>query len=99
MLLLMLGAVSCSDGLDTNSIDVNTDQTDSINDMYKENLYLIQSDKERILNSFIRYNRTQKRYELDLSDEDAVKLSISKESYLRVQKSVRLMNEANIKHQ
>lgn len=97
MLLFFWGAVACSNESEPIIPDDGPDQSDSTDyKIDKETLYLMQSDKERILNSLFKYDETKKSYILDLTKEDAAVLGISEESYANAEKCVQLINEADI---
>lgn len=59
-----------------------------------ETLHTIQTDKQIMLYSMIRYNSENKKYELDLSFHDAKSLGISKEAYDEAIILVTKMNES-----
>ncbi|MCH3970216.1 MAG: hypothetical protein LKE47_07505 [Prevotella sp.] len=99
-LIFILGLVSCTDDLDTSNIN-QSELNDSIriDSIDNESLYRLQTNKGRILYSFILYNKTSKKYELDLSDKDTIDLGINKRDIEQVKKYIRQMNLANIKYQ
>ena len=59
-------------------------------------IYYSQTDKNRMLNSMIRYDYTQKKYILDLSEQDASSIGITTQMYKDALKRVEEMNKVNI---
>ena len=63
-----------------------------------EDIYRIQTDKNSMINSLIRYDSVNKKYVLDLSAQDADRISITSEMYEDAQKRVEQMNEIGKEH-
>ena len=61
-----------------------------------EAVYRFQTDKNQMLNSMIRYDYTQKKYILDLSEQDASSIGITTQMYKDAIKRVEEMNKVNI---
>ena len=61
-----------------------------------EAVYRFQTDKNQMLNSMIRYDYTQKKYILDLSEQDASSIGITTQMYKDALKRVEEMNKVNI---
>lgn len=95
-LSILLGALSCSKDtvqphpkgptFGENTGDLPLDSND---------IYYSQTDKNRMLNSMIRYDNTQKKYILDLSEQDARSIGITTQMYKDAIKRVEEMNKVN----
>ncbi len=62
-------------------------------ELYKEIQHSLQTDKQIMLYSLIRYEKGQGKFILDLSLSDAESLDISLEAYREAEKAVEKMNE------
>lgn len=60
-----------------------------------EAVYRFQTDKNQMLNSMIRYDYTQKKYILDLSEQDARSIGVTTQMYKDAIKRVEEMNKVN----
>lgn len=63
-----------------------------------EDIYRIQTDKNVMINSLIRYDSVNKKYVLDISTQDADRIGITSEMYENAQKRVEKMNEIGKEH-
>ena len=63
-----------------------------------EEIYRIQTDKNSMINSLIRYDFVNKQYVLDISTQDANRIGITSEMYEEAQKRVEQMNEIGKEH-
>ena len=96
-LSILLGVLSCNEDtvhphpkgptFGENTGDLPIDSND---------IYYSQTDKNRMLNSMIRYDYTQKKYILDLSEQDASSIGITTQMYKDALKRVEEMNKVNI---
>lgn len=95
-LSILLGVLSCNEDtmqphpkgptFGENTGDLPLDSND---------IYYSQTDKNRMLNSMIRYDYTQKKYILDLSEQDASSIGITTQMYKDAIKRVEEMNKVN----
>lgn len=99
VLVLLFGTFSCKDEVEPQypkgaGIQGNVENITLDNEI----IYRNQTDKNSMMNSLIRYNYTDKKYILDISEQDALSIGITSEIYERVQKRVEQMNKINKEH-
>lgn len=97
--IISLSAFSCIDEIaplnkDGVSIPKNVDEVKWDN----ETIYRNQTDKNRMINSLILYDKTERKYVLDITEHDALRIGITLEMYKNTQKYVDQLNEINKEH-
>lgn len=89
--------LSCTDDLNPqNGTSTGKLPPNSVAEPNMESLHTLQTDKQIMLSSMIRYNSDNGKFVLDLSFYDAKSLGISEESYNKTIELVTQMNESNI---
>ena len=98
-LTALLCAVSCKEESELQvskpplpHTNINSTEFDS------EAVYRFQTDKYQMLNSMIRYDYTNKKYVLDISEQDALDIGITTDMYKEALKRVEKMNKINKEH-
>ena len=92
--LLSCLMIACSDDTDPNSESNSPDSEIVCKDSLSvEELYVIQTNKEQILSSFIIYDKNTGVFKFDLSDTDTIGLGFSKSDIDWAKECTKKMNE------
>lgn len=96
LILMLSGTISCRDENVFEPSEVKPPEEIISPKVDMEAIYRNQTDKNLMLNSFIRYDYTAKKYLLDISEKDVKRLRITDEAYRNGLKFVEQMNQLGI---
>ena len=95
-LSFLLGVLSCSeDTVQPHPKGPNFGENTGDLPLDSNDIYYSQTDKNRMLNSMIRYDYTKKKYVLDISEQDARSIGVTTQMYKDAIKRVEEMNKVN----
>lgn len=99
ILAMSFGLLSCKDEIEPQHPGGGGIQENIKNEMLdNEVIYRNQTDKNNMIGGLIRYDYDEKKYILDISEQDALSLGITSEEHEQVQKRVEQMNSISKEH-
>lgn len=99
ILAVSFGLLSCKNEIEPQYPKEGSIQGNVKNEMLdNEVIYRNQTDKNNMIGGLIRYDYDEKKYILDISEQDARSLGITPEEYEQVQKRVEQMNSIDKEH-